>query len=800
MRSSTAVAVAVLIVLILSGLGLAAPHARAASQPTPFSHARPLSTVSINPSTAYGGYATTFCTGYTNQFCPSFAAGKVFFVAYDPSDTSATVAINDPNATRDGLSAVQVMSWTVHFPTGPYNYSYNWASGGGYLLPFSLVDEGWWNLTINGATGGFFSVSFFVHTYLVRMGSDQPAYLAGHSGTMTFAVNSTVNNAPFSSVTSLKAIGVYETVGFNFTAIPNLPSSLTAPNGQFPFTVPSNANTYSGMGFEIWANITTASGNSSESWFDYVPVGYISNPSVGLGSCPTGCGTNTFAAGGLVYTSVSVDIISPGGDFPAPGLTVNFGWLSGTTPVTSVPGNPPTSLATNATGRAAMLFIADATAFSTTGPNTLAVTVTDPVLTSAAKTSANATFFVLPAASAIAHLELMLDGSQYFGGDTATATWAVGGVGSSGPTGWTVDSWTAYESVSNTLTASGTIASSADQGTFTLTAPMGYAGNLEVMVTAHNATAWISAFTNARVSQPSILLSPSERYYLPGDSISVSVATLGTAFSSATLWMSVLDSSGNALTEGQLTGTQIQFTIPKIAAPGDVSVTVVAQTSTGGLVGQAQVTLYLASGIQVLAGVSTASNYVDGSYQPGQTVQISFAISAIGNTVLPKSYTIVVLPEDSYYAAGAGSSQFQTSSTSGSVAYTIPSGSPGGAQLIYVEVQCNGVECGSWTYFSLNVNPHPSVLGMQLGAGSGFTVSWLILLIIVVVLFILGFRRGRGGGRPMVMHPMTEVSSSGASSGPGDSGGAAGSSGTPSWNEAGGSGSSNSPPLPTPPK
>ncbi|MCI4369627.1 MAG: hypothetical protein L3K09_08730, partial [Thermoplasmata archaeon] len=180
--------------------------------------------------------------------------------------------------------------------------------------------------------------------------------------------------------------------------------------------------------------------------------------------------------------------------------------------------------------------------------------------------------------------------------------------------------------------------------------------------------------------------------------------------------------------------------------------------------------------------------------------QISFAISAIGNTVLPKSYTIVVLPEDSYYAAGAGSSQFQTSSTSGSVAYTIPSGSPGGAQLIYVEVQCNGVECGSWTYFSLNVNPHPSVLGMQLGAGSGFTVSWLILLIIVVVLFILGILIGRRGGRPMVMHPMTEVSSSGASSGPGDSGGAAGSSGTPSWNEAGGSGSSNSPPLPTPPK
>jgi hypothetical protein len=284
-------------------------------------------------------------------------------------------------------------------------------------------------------------------------------------------------------------------------------------------------------------------------------------------------------------------------------------------------------------------------------------------------------------------------------------------------------------------------------------APLGFTGRVYFVIDYSNATYTDDGGNSVPVSPPQILLTSNEVYYLPGDSVTVTVTTLGSILSSATLQALVIDSSGDHLISGALTGSTMTVTIPMKAAPDWVEFTVFAVDSTGAIVTNASLYVDEANGYDLSVGVTTKSNYADDSYQPGQTITFSYQILARGTYSMPKAWTIWVWPEDAYDNTGLGAIEFQTTSTSGTISYTIPSSSANGIQSFEIEAEPSSGGYATYNLISVNVESSPSGLGLELGAGSGLTVGWLILLIVIIVIAIVLFLAIRSHGRPKMMKP-----------------------------------------------
>jgi len=295
---------------------------------------------------------------------------------------------------------------------------------------------------------------------------------------------------------------------------------------------------------------------------------------------------------------------------------------------------------------------------------------------------------------------------------------------------------------------------------------------------ASSATASISANTRAYVFAPTIFLNPSEAFYLPGDTVSVAVSTQGSILGNASMWESVVDSNGNTLSSGPLTGSSVSFTVSKVLAPSRITVSVSAQSSSAGVIAAATSTVYEGSGLYTVAGVATASNYVDGSYQPGQTISIQYTITALGQAVLPKVFNILIYPGTTFYGSLSGTQAYETSASSGTLQYTIPAGTPAGDQVFAMEVDASycGTGCFTGTWFAVHVQPNPSALSYEIGAGSGLTVGWLVLFLIIVLLAVVGYIMLRRRDRPMVMKPHGGSPPSSGSPPPGAGG-------SPNWQE-----------------
>jgi hypothetical protein len=390
----------------------------------------------------------------------------------------------------------------------------------------------------------------------------------------------------------------------------------------------------------------------------------------------------------------------------------------------------------------------------------------------------------------------MLDASQYYSGDHVTATWVLGGVNAAASSGWQVDSWYVLDDNSGAFLGIGSLNTTATTGTIPFAIPTSFRGGFDFYVFAHNQTGQIYNAAFAEVTAPIILLTASEHGYNAGDTITITVTTAGQVFQGATLYGSVTSGSGGSLFSGVISGTSFTVTIPKVAPPSYILVTVAAQTSAVGVITSAQTEIQQLSGIALSASLSTSSKYDDGSYQPGETVQIAYTITAHGSATLGKAFIVDVYPDTELgYQA---KTEIQTTSASGMVSYTIPSSLSNGAQLIYIEAYVVGCSsyCYSYSSISVPIQSSPPALGYELGSGTGITVGWLILLVLIIVVAIVLLLKMRGGKRTVMMQPLEATGSA-----PSTSTGPTSSSGSSSGGSSSGSGdmSSGSPPLPTPP-
>jgi hypothetical protein len=686
----------------------------------------------------------------TTVFYPGQPDGRVYFSVNDPDfDTHVTVHIFDSNATRDGLTN-PVATWVVNVSTGTYVST---QAGLEYTLPSNLTYSGTWNVTASATLGGFASAAFSIQTYTLSLVSSPDTVLAGHSGTVEFFVTGLPDGTPYPQVASVNLTAAYYdgTTG-NYARLALSASSFGAGivNGSATFLLPVNASNFGDIFFDGWANVTSL-GHYSVYAETYSNIGNFLDASIAV-QCD--CVDNDIAANSLVELTVTTVMYSYE-RMNAPGVGVTFGFWSGPNHVanTSISGNPPGALTTGLGGTATILFTASPSVFSTSAVDQVNVSVISvPSIAGSAAKYDNLTydFLVIGNATAGATIVASFGAALYFGGDPGTATWQILPVSGGTTSGWSALGYalTAYYSNGYNTVASGVI--SGLSGTIGFTAPLNFSGTLDLAIAAHNQSDLLVYTVGTDVAPAQLLISPSELEYRAGDTVRFAVETYGALFAKATIYETVRSSSGAFLSSGVVVNDTFSITFPNTTAPPYVTVQATAQSPMQGVFASDQETLYEAAGMTVSVGISTVSQYSDGSFQPGQTLTVTWSTSTFGPGAPPTSYWVTLWTSDVDLEFGnPPAAAVMTSATSGSFQYTIPSGAAAGTQSLWVTVSavssCTNY-CSALGQVSYSVNPNPSVMNLELGAGSGVTVGWLILLIVIavvaVVLFLL-IRRGR---------------------------------------------------------
>ncbi|MCI4360048.1 MAG: hypothetical protein L3J95_06540 [Thermoplasmata archaeon] len=702
---------------------------------------------------------TNFAGGFMNSFYTGQSSGRVFFTATDSSaDTAVTVSINDHNATRDGLTN-PVKTWTGVGEATHTNQSYLW--GFYYLIPVNLVFGGQWNITVQGTAGGFAHANFTVTTYLVLSLLSPRVSLPAEAVSVPIFMVSSPNDAPYTAVTSVVIWGNY-TSPSGTTKLPNTPVRLgPTVASYYNFTMPNNAQ--GAIDLQVYANTFSAGYNVTASSFPTGYVGNLSTPTVTLSSCPVGCVSARFAQGSPVYVSVT-ELIAGGGFEGAPGVTVGFKFEKGSSFVTP-PGNPPASLITDGQGHASITFLASNSVFSNTIPNAVVVTVTDPADPTIG-TQTSTSMFTIFNATTSPNVLVNWASAEYYSGATASFHWAIGGQNASVTAGWTGSYWIVQSLTSSGLYDVGRIATGLTSGTVSVSLPVGLLGTVAVDLYASNATRVAFWSDQTDVEAGTLLLTPDETHYLPGDTVHVAVTTFGPALSGAALWGTVVDSRGNWIMNSAVSGGTVTISVPSNVPPTSYTVTVIAQTPTGGTIANAMVSVSEAAGVDLNLGISTPSNYLDGSYQPGQTVTVSYTFSARGTATLPATYTLVLTPSTSASTGYTGTTVHVTGA-SGSFQYTIPKDAPNGLLYVSASATLGGPGCPTYcatgSQFTANVNGNPATLSYQLG-NTGITVGALVAIIVLLLLglgaFVMMRRRGGMGGRRVMMKPEPSSSTS----------------------------------------
>ncbi len=811
-RALAVVVAAVAVLSVFAGLALVSPlaapaAARAVAAPAAAPHAQ------VAPQAGVGRVHTTDCFGggFRSDFYVATYDDHVCFYAYDPVDTTAIVTITDQNATRDHVNSTAA-TFAVNTSSG-YNYSYQW--GLYYALPLDLAAGGWWNITITGASAGTTSASFYVHTYEVTLSSDAAFYLPGHTAKVFYNVQRTVNGGTVAGLTSIQLTAWYISTTTNHqVSLYNGAVSLPlAGIGNTTVTLPTDIADGAAVYVQVWANVTANGTTGSETSSLDLIVGGLGPIDLTLTGCQL-CGTN-FPDGSLVQVTAQVAIETPySGSWPAAGLNVQFSFFANGAAVTSVPGNPPLNGTTNSQGLFSIVFLANATTFPDQRTATVDVNMTDPVYSQTGG-SASADFVVLPRASSSALLSVQTATNQYYSGDTITATWQLGAAPGGSLAGWSADLWTIYGESYGYTVAQGSLNPTATSGSFSYTVPMSFTGGLIIAITAVNQTGTIYGETGVLVTAPTLLLTPNEAIYNPGDTVVVSVATDGSVLNGAALYGIVTapnNPGGTPYFSGAVSNHQLSVKVPTLSPPSQLSFEVIAQGS-GGVLAVSWSNVSLAYGLGLSAGIATASQYTDGSYQPGETIQIHYVISSINGAPLGKSYEIAA-----YFGGGlfglTPAAQLSTTSTSGTFSVTVPSNAGTGSELLEVVATSSSCAvafspgCTASTTVGVQVDASPPVLGYELGAGSGLTVGWLILLVLILLLGLLLWRVARRPrSRSVVMAPESGSTPTTSSTGGGRSGGEGSSGPSASWSEppaspsgSPGTGSTGSPPLPQPPE
>jgi len=479
----------------------------------------------------------TILNGYdfaTTSFYPGEPGwGALYFSVTDPLDSAVNVTIKDPNATRDGVPVPAFhYEATLNSTTHTFN---SYQAGIGYSFPAALPYGGGWTVNFSAPNGGTVVQNVTTYVYFTELSTSvgDGSTLPGLPLTVFWSLVSEANGRTvYTHATNVWITGTYRGNGtiqniFSEGRVALTPAS--AGQGEWTGTVPSNATPDSVLHFEVYA-ITNVSGvvAENESSTIDVYVGSLVIHGTGLTQAPPTCtlvNDYYFTIGTQIASCIEAGA-SYGGTFtPIAGLPVKVGYWNGTAHVS--PSGAPTSLSTNALGEAAFTFNATSPPFiqESTYPGTDAVNFSVTLAGASALYKwtlwDNVSWTLYGYSPASGLVQVLLDHTQYYSGETANVTWSISTTNESKTGPVTAQSWevvgpNAVVYQKGLLTGAGTT------GTFTfpITAAM-VPNTIYVYVYATNATEGFEGYASAVVDSPTLLLTPSALYYSAGTTTDV---------------------------------------------------------------------------------------------------------------------------------------------------------------------------------------------------------------------------------------------------------------------------------------
>jgi hypothetical protein len=696
------------------------------------------------------------------------------FSVTDPSDHDVNVTITDPNASRDGVSNP---AFTFEAPLNSTTHSYDSAQHGvSYTFP-NLAYGGSWLVNFSAPIAGYVNQTLSLEKYYVSLSASvsyPDSILPGESFTVYWWAQDESNGVtPYTGATSVQLNGHYHTHGklTNLTS-PGIVNLTVGASGSWTGTVPLNATADSNIDLNVW--VVTKVGSEvaeNESASITIHVGvlvvYDTGLSTQLPGCPGGQG-NQLANGSLAAACLTAASEWNSYDTPAVGLPVTVHYWNGLENVT--PAGAPSTATTNSEGAAVVLFSVTSPPFRSAlqypyfDSNSVNLSVSVPGANSTDGVWTyweNLSFEVSPYTSQTGVVLVTLGQTQYFAGATASASWSISSsdasiTGPLTPVAWYVTNYNQQ----NTLFDYGAIGGTAQTGSFTFPVTAAMVGfEVEATVVVANATLTFDGFASMNVVSPTLLVTAtSGNYFAAGTTVDATVGFSGGAAApsgSTISWQAVGywndDQTIATLASGTATSGAVSFKVPASNPPETINVDAWA-TTAGQVVATGGTQLELETGYSVQLGVVTISNYADGSFQPGQSVTLSYSVSPIDGTAMPQVFEFLLyLPGYPY------TQEIQSTSASGTVGFTVPSNAKAGSLQVDLEMSDAGLTAGYCLptggctgSTTLAINPSPSVLSMELGAGSGLTVGWLILLVLLIVvalvLYLVLRRRGGSSG------------------------------------------------------
>jgi hypothetical protein len=382
-----------------------------------------------------------------------------------------------------------------------------------------------------------------------------------------------------------------------------------------------------------------------------------------------------------------------------------------------VPGYGAQNLLTDSHGNLRHVFqlntsIPDGTSFLVTASG---------VANNAVLSSATATFVVN--ARAGMSIVLTFDKSQYLSGDTVRMTVDVSG--SSGPFTYIYEARDA--SFGGGLLARLTSSSKV----YTYTIPTTFDGAISFWATADdgqgNRRTDVRTFT---VLLGILAVNLDRTEYNGGDTVTASYSLTRNpqVLANPTYYYEIFDTSGTLVKSGVASGTSVAYQVP--AVPSDRYMFRITATEAGrALSGSATA--------NIVAGVLLSISFDRTSYNPGDTMRITYTLTPRGRTALPASFLFFVgMP-------GVPSKTVQTTRSSGELSYTLPAGMNTGPQFLSVQEAYTGAYTVEGVTIG-GVNP----LWADVAGIPAIVVVMGLFIALLFILMLLMWRRTMGGLAP----------------------------------------------------
>ena len=601
------------------------------------------------------------------------------------------------NGQTVGASGVKTIPWEV--PT-------SWPDGANYRV----------ELRPGGSVGGpIRTYRFLIQEYTFSVRTDRGAYLPGDQVVVSWSATRIRDGAPAAA-----GVGDIQVVdAFDAPMLTPPVHNFTAAEGFFGFTLSPTTATGQNPLVHGWFNDTAG-----------LRVGFdVSSFTVNELGLIVSVGANVYPPSAIVTVDIHAKItgnptnpsfFDPG----APGVDVNVtvnDLISGD----PVPAYGATGLTADAHGD--LVYVFQLAATPTSGSYEVSVTATAHGVLSA--TDAD-TFDVEQTTSMSA--TLTFDRGQYVSGETVIATASVFRT----TAGTYTYSWTVEDAANGNLLAQ----QSGSASSFSYATAGDFSGTLRFRVVVNDGegnTATAVALAPVEFGYLAVALDRSQ--YEPGETITATFSLVhGTdVLVNPTYYYEVRDAGGATQASGSVTGNTASYRTPSPASP---SYTFFITASEDGRTVQGQATAFRASGFLLSVSLDKAS------YNPGETIRISYTITTRGDSVLPRQF---------YFSAmllgGVGISATTTSAT-GDLLLPVPQGMDEGSVLLYVSEGSTG----TYVYETVRIGAGNALYENTLGGIPVFDVLLALVLLVLVIAFVLLWRRtspGAGMGRGPAAKP-----------------------------------------------